>query len=45
MDRDELEDTTREQLHKIRFYENWRVSAAVGVIVGVALTLALQAIF
>lgn len=45
MDRDELGADVREQLHKVRFYENWRVSAAVGVLVGVLVTLAMQAIF
>lgn len=45
MDRDELGNDVREQLHRVRFYENWRVSLLVGIVVGVIATVTLQGIF
>lgn len=42
---DETAEKGKEQLRRIRFYENWRVSAGLGVIVGIGVTLLMQAIF
>lgn len=38
-------EQAKDQLRRIRFYENWRVSAALGAIVGAGAVLLLQAIF
>jgi hypothetical protein len=42
---DEVQEGAKAQLRRVHFYENWRVSAALGAIVGAGFVLLLQAIF